>query len=71
MFEEHFQALDDETMKLFLYDHLPAHLQPISKQFHDLAQWMYKTLPVGEQRHDALKKLVESKDCAVRTTARK
>jgi ferritin-like protein len=51
---------------VFAYDHLPEHLQQVSKPFHDLAQTIYRNLPQGDERDVALRKLLEAKDCAVR-----
>lgn len=50
----------------FEYAHLPPHLQEVSKQFHALAHWIVKELPVNYQSNRALEKLLEAKDCAVR-----
>lgn len=50
----------------FKYDHLPPYLQEISKPFCDLAEQICKTIPRNPERSVALRKLLESKDCAVR-----
>ena len=55
-------------LRYFKYDHLPAHLQAISKPFGDLAQWMEETLPDGAEKTVGMRKLLEAKDCAVRST---
>jgi hypothetical protein len=53
-------------LKFFNFDHLPPHLQEMSKPFHELAQKIAsRTLPSDEQTM-ALRKLLEAKDCAVR-----
>lgn len=54
----------------FAYDHLPRHLQEISKPFHDLAVLLITTLPDHRQLLAALDKLTEAKDCAVRVAVR-
>lgn len=54
-------------LKYFEYQHLPEHLQVVSKPFGDLAEHMCQTLPDCEERSVALRKLLESKDAAVRT----
>ncbi len=54
-------------LQFFSYEHLPAHLQEASKPFSDLARWMVDTLPRNPERTVALRKLLESKDCAVRS----
>ena len=61
MSEEH------ELMKFFAYEHLPEKLQTVSKKFHDLADWIDTWLPHGAEKTVALRKLLESKDCAVRS----
>lgn len=53
-------------MQFFEYAHLPAHLQEISKPFGDLARSIVDTLPRNPERTVALRKLLESKDAAVR-----
>jgi hypothetical protein len=58
--------IEDPILKFFSYEHLPAHLQSISKPFHDMAHWIVKTTPRNAERTTALRKLLESKDCAVR-----
>lgn len=54
-------------LKFFNYTHLPPNLQEKSKPFHDLAAWMINTLPDNQERVMALRKLLESTDCAVRS----
>lgn len=56
----------DRLMQFFKYDHLPAHLQAISKPFADLAEHIDLSLPANPERAVALRKLLEAKDCAVR-----
>ena len=53
-------------MQFFEYEHLPAHLQAVSKPFGDLAREMDKTLPANAEKSTALRKLLEGKDAAVR-----
>lgn len=56
-------------LEFFKYEHLPPHLQEISKPFHDLAHnlTMNQNLVNGQEMTVALRKLLESKDCAVRS----
>ncbi len=54
-------------MKFFEYSHLPEKLQAISKMFHDLASDICYNLPANEESYHALRKLLEAKDCAVRS----
>lgn len=51
---------------LFDYSHLPEHLQAVSKEFYNLADYIERRMPTGVERDMALRKLLESKDCAVR-----
>ncbi|ENM5911767.1 hypothetical protein I2709_000048 [Vibrio mimicus] len=53
-------------IQFFKYQHLPAHLQNVSKPFADLAEKMVAELPENEESHMTLRKLLEAKDCAVR-----
>lgn len=56
----------DSLLQFFAYDHLPEHLQAVSKPFGDLARQIVETLPRNPERMVALRKLLEAKDCAVR-----
>jgi len=53
-------------MKYFAYEHLPAHLQEVSKPIGDLARQMDDTLPDGAEKSTGLRKLLEAKDALVR-----
>lgn len=53
-------------LKFFQYEHLPEKLQKISKPYCRLAIEMGCDLPDGPEKIMALRKLLESKDCAVR-----
>jgi hypothetical protein len=53
-------------MQFFKYEHLPPHLQTVSKPFGDLAMEMDQILPGNPEKTTALRKLLEAKDCAVR-----
>jgi hypothetical protein len=61
----------DHIMQFFSYEHLPAHLQEVSKPFCDLAKAISETLPRNPERTVALRKLLESKDAAVRALVAK
>ena len=54
-------------LQFFRYEHLPTHLQSVSKNFFDLAEVILKTLPDNDEKLVALRKLLEAKDCAVRS----
>lgn len=53
-------------MKYFAYQHLPAHLQEVSKPIGDLATLMDESLPDGPEKSAGLRKLLEAKDALVR-----
>lgn len=54
-----------ELLRYFDYEHLPAHLQDVSRPFHDLAHDMAARL-TGPQVRDGLFDLLRAKDCMVR-----
>ncbi len=56
----------EPILQYFAYQHLPAHLQSVSILFHDLAQTLVRRCPRNPERTVALRKLLESKDAAVR-----
>jgi len=51
--------------QFFSFAHLPPHLQEVSKPFAELAKHI-RALPRNPERTVAMRKLLESKDCAVR-----
>ncbi|MEL7452468.1 MAG: hypothetical protein AAGJ50_03740 [Pseudomonadota bacterium] len=57
---------NEPIMQFFKYEHLPEHLQEISKPFGDLASTLCSALPRNPERSTALRKLLEGKDAAVR-----
>lgn len=58
--------MDEPILQFFEYDHLPLHLQVISKLFCDVAKELVNVLPRNPERTVALRKLLEGKDAAVR-----
>ncbi|NRA89195.1 MAG: hypothetical protein HRU28_17825 [Rhizobiales bacterium] len=58
-------------LQYFEYSHLPEHLQKISKPFCELADQLVSTLPSNAETSIALRKLLESKDAAVRSAVAK
>lgn len=52
-------------LKHFRFEHLPVHLQAVSRRFAELAMEMAKT-PGNAETAAGLRKLMEAKDCAVR-----
>jgi len=57
----------DRMLQFFQYDHLPEHLQDVSKPFCELAHLIVDSLPQNPERTVTLRKLLEAKDAAVRT----
>ena len=55
----------DAILKFFTFEHLPPHLQEISKQCADVAHQMAGDLD-GPELTAGLRKLLEAKDCFVR-----
>ncbi len=53
-------------LKWFVWEHLPEHLQKISRPFESLAQTVVTDVQSGPERTVALRKLLEAKDAAVR-----
>lgn len=59
--------MDNERMiQFFTYKHLPEHLAIVSQPFCELAERIVENIPRNPERSVALRKLLESKDCAVR-----
>ena len=56
----------EPMLQWFHYEHLPEHLQAVSAAFHSLATALCTKLPRSAERTVALRKLLESKDAAVR-----
>lgn len=56
----------DPILQFFAFAHLPPHLQDVSRPFGELAERIVSTLPPNAERTVALRKLLESKDAAVR-----
>jgi len=56
-----------QILKYFKYSHLPKHLQEISEPFSAMANRMADVLPNNPETSAMLRKLLEAKDCAVRS----
>jgi hypothetical protein len=61
----------DPIMQFFAYEHLPEKLQQVSRPFGELASALTANLPRNAERTVALRKLLESKDAAVRASIAK
>ena len=64
----------EPLLRYFAYEHLPEGLmRETSKRFHELAHELYRLKDAGVAVHDddqclqAMHKLLEAKDCAVRS----
>lgn len=56
----------EPMLRWFDFTHLPPHLVPVSMGFHLMAHELIESLPRSAERTVALRKLLESKDAAVR-----
>lgn len=61
----------DAIMQYFSFAHLPRGLQVVSRPFFHAAYTIHATLPKCAERAVALRKLLESKDAAVRAALNK
>lgn len=61
------QIEQDPILKYFDYAHLPEHLREVSETFADQAMTILTYCPRNPERSVALRKLLEAKDCAVRS----
>lgn len=61
----------DHIMQFFTWQHLPPHLQAVSRPFGEMAETIVSTLPRNPERTVALRKLLEAKDAAVRAMVAK
>jgi len=59
--------MSEPILQFFAYNHLPSELQRISKPFSEAARHIMEMLPRNPERTVALRKLLEAKDCAVRS----
>jgi len=59
-------AQHDAIMQFFAFEHLRPEFQETSRMFANLAYWIEANLPRNAERSVALRKLLESKDAAVR-----
>ncbi len=58
--------MTEHILQFFTHEHLPAHLQEVSKPFAVLADIIVNSIPRNPERTVALRKLLEAKDAAVR-----
>lgn len=55
------------VIEYFKFSHLPLHLQVVSQPVAALANYMENTLPDGPEKSAGMRKLLEAKDCFVRS----
>lgn len=58
--------MSSPIMKYFAYQHLPEHLQEVSKPIGELAALMDEILPDSAEKSAGLRKLLEANDALVR-----
>jgi hypothetical protein len=55
------------TLKYFAFRHLPPKLQVVSSPINELAGKLEMMLPDGPEKSAGMRKLLEAKDCFVRS----
>jgi hypothetical protein len=58
----------NHILNYFEYKHLPPHLQQVSKLYFMLAMTLDASIRESAEKSTMLRKLLESKDCAVRAS---
>lgn len=61
----------EHILQFFTYSHLPTELAEVSRPFAEMAFQLVSSLPRNPERSVALRKLLESKDAAVRASKAK
>ncbi len=56
---------DKRLLMQFRFNHLPTHLQSVSRPFYSTAEWLIQNTPGSPERTLALRKLFEAKNYAV------
>lgn len=56
----------EEISKYFSYEHLPPHLQNVSRPLCEVARQLHDLVPAGPQKDIAMQKIMEAKDAVVR-----
>jgi hypothetical protein len=59
--------MQSTIIKYFAFVHLPPHLQVVSKPIGELANLFEQLLPDGPEKSAGMRKLLEAKDCFVRS----
>lgn len=55
------------TIQFFAWEHLPAEVQPYAKEIAKLAYKLEAELPDSAEKSAGMRKLLEAKDCFIRT----
>jgi len=63
--------MSNPILKYFQYQHLPEHLQEVSRDFCILAQDIDTKYVDSPEKSAGLRKLLEAKDCIVRASMEK
>lgn len=53
-------------LQFFAYEDLDYHLQEVAQEFYYTAKYLDRILPTSAEKSVTLRKLLESKDCALR-----
>jgi hypothetical protein len=56
----------EQVLQFFKYEHLPPHLQDVSRVLSEAARKIADSLPESAEKTVGLRKLLEAKDCFVR-----
>ncbi len=56
-----------QLLRFFAHEHLPEPLKTVSANCSALAEWVQEQLPDGPEKTAGLRKLLEAKDCFVRS----
>jgi hypothetical protein len=57
-------------LRWFAYKHLPEEMHRIATTFDAMAQWMVEVIPASDEATVAMRKLLESRDAAIRAATR-
>ena len=55
-------------LQFFAYEDANAHLRELTDEFYYMAQYLDRILPTSAEKSVTLRKLLESKDCAIRAS---
>ena len=59
--------MQSDIIRYFAFAHLPAHMQGVSMPVGQLAEQLERLLPDGPEKSAGMRKLLEAKDCFVRS----